>query len=247
LAAVAAAIYGATSFGWRPSAPPAVEDARGVDVGPSVCVTRHVLCGTRPGRAGDPCSCPHLLRGMVPGHIERLGDDGTPPDPLSAEHLYHSLLYAGFYVKGVADIGSQWATRQAQWKNVFTDEAELAETDQFKDPQIKWHQAYFDLAEDEALVVEVTPPECEYWMIALHNHWMETLDYVHHQATLNCHTAQLETDGSVRFVIAHRDPGVANWLDTAGHQRGTVGVRWVGPDVTDILPDTHVVKVSELT
>ena len=110
---------------------------------------------------------------------------------------------------------------------MFTDAAELPETDKFKDPQIKWHQAYFDLADDEALVVEVTPPECEYWMIALHNHWMETLDYVHHQATLNCHSAQLEPDGSVRFVIAHHDPGVANWLDTAGHSNGAMILRCV--------------------
>ena len=64
-----------------------------------------------------------------------------PPEPLTAEELYLSLLYAGFYVKGVAEIGAEWATRQSQWPNVFTDEAELAETDKFKDPQIKWHQA----------------------------------------------------------------------------------------------------------
>ena len=50
----------------------------------------------------------------------------------------------------------------------------------------------FELGENEALVVDVTPPACDYWMIALHNHWMETLDYVHHQITLNCHSAQLE-------------------------------------------------------
>ena len=71
--------------------------------------------------------------------------------------------------------------RQAQWPNEFTDEAEDELTDKFKDPQIKWHQAYFELADDEALVVEVTPPPCDYWMIALHNHWMETLDYVNHE------------------------------------------------------------------
>ena len=180
-------------------------------------------------------------------HIERIdGGAGTAPEPLTPEELYLSLIYAGLYVQGVARIGAEWATRQSQWPNVFTDEAELAETDKFKDPQIKWHQAYFDLAEDEALVVEVTPPACEYWMIALHNHWMETLDYVNHQATLNCHSAQLEADGSVRFVIAHRDPGVPNWLDTAGHQRGTVGVRWVGPHVVDVLPSTRVVPLDSL-
>jgi hypothetical protein len=179
-------------------------------------------------------------------HIERVGVEETPLAPLTANELYQSLIYAGFYVKGVAQIGSQWATRQAQWPNVFTDEAQLPETANFKDPQITWHQAYFDIADDEALVVEFTPPECEYWMIALHNHWMETLDYVNHQATLNCHSAKLEPDGSARFVIAQRDPGVANWLDTAGHSRGTVGVRWVGPDVTDVMPDARVVKVDSL-
>jgi hypothetical protein len=183
-------------------------------------------------------------QGHAEMRIERLGDDRTPPEPLQPEELYHSLLYAGLYIKGVAQIGAQWATRQAQWPNVFTDEAELPETDKFKDPQIKWHQAYFDLAEDEALIVEVTPPACEYWMIALHNHWMETLDYVHHQSTLNCHSAELEPDGSVRFVVSCRDPGVPNWLDTAGHRRGTVGVRWVGPDVVDVLPSTRVVPLD---
>ncbi|HEX3795988.1 MAG TPA: DUF1214 domain-containing protein [Acidimicrobiales bacterium] len=179
-------------------------------------------------------------------HIERLDSGNTPPDPLTPEELYLSLLYAGFYVKRVAEIGAQWATRQSKWPNVFTDEAERPETDKFKDPQIKWHQAYFELGDDEALVVEFTPPDCEYWMIALHNHWMETLDYVHHQATLNCHSAQREADGSVRFVIARNDPGLPNWLDTAGHQRGTIGVRWVGPHVVDILPSTRVVKVDSL-
>jgi hypothetical protein len=180
-------------------------------------------------------------------HIERIDDPGNPPAPLTPEELYLSLLYAGFYIKGVAEIGAGWATRQAQWPNVFTDEAELPETDKFKDPQIKWHQAYFDLADDEALLVEVMPPECEYWMIALHNHWMETLDYVHHQATLNSYSTQLEPDGSVRWVVAHRDPGVPNWLDTAGHRRGTIGVRWVGPDVADILPSTRVVPLDSLS
>lgn len=178
--------------------------------------------------------------------IERIDSDDTPIDPLSPHELYASLVYAGHYVRGVAQIGSQWATRQSRWPNVFTDEAELPETNNFKDPQIKWHQAYFDLAEDEALVVEFKPPECDYWMIALHNHWMETLDYVNHQATLNCHSAKLENDGSVRFVVAHRDPGTPNWLDTAGHRHGTVGVRWVGPNVADVLPHTRVVKAADL-
>jgi hypothetical protein len=34
----------------------------------------------------------------------------------------------------------------------------LDETDKFKDPQITWHQAYYDLADGQALTVEFTSP-----------------------------------------------------------------------------------------
>jgi hypothetical protein len=106
--------------------------------------------------------------------------------------------------------------------------------------------AYFDLAADEALVVEAKPPPCDYWMFCLHNHWLESLDYRYHRIHLNNATAKLERDGAVRVVVAHRDPGVANWLDTAGHRRGTIGVRWVGPNVTDVVPNARVATLSKL-
>ncbi len=85
-----------------------------------------------------------------------------------------------------------------------------------------------------------------YWTIVLHNHWTETLDYRYHQVTLNCRSARVRADGSVRCVVAHRDPGVPNWLDTAGHARGTVGVRWVGPDVVDVVPSARRLHMSDI-
>lgn len=172
-------------------------------------------------------------------HIERRDDDGSPPAPLDPAHLDRQLLVTGHYVKAVAEIGATWAARNAEHPNEFVD-VQLDDTRAFKDPQITYHQAYFDLEDDQSLVVEFSPPACDYWMIVLHNHWMETLDYRHHPIVLNNGTAHVEADGSVRCVIAHRDPGVPNWLDTAGHRRGTVGVRWVGRDVADVLPATHV-------
>lgn len=176
-------------------------------------------------------------------HIERLGDDGTPPPPLDPVHLHRSLLTAGHYVAAIAEIGASWARRQAEFPNTFAN-AQLDDTRAFKDPQITWHQAYFELEDDEALVVEFTPPPCDYWMIGLHNHWMETLDYRYHRVVLNDRSAHVEPDGSVRCVIAHRDPGVPNWLDTAGHRRGTVGVRWVGDDVPDVVPATRLITLD---
>jgi hypothetical protein len=44
-------------------------------------------------------------------------------------------------------------------------------------------------------------------------------------------------------VIAHRDPGVANWLDTEGHARGTIFWRFLLPDEDPARPVCEVVTL----
>ena len=34
-------------------------------------------------------------------------------------------------------------------------------------------------------------------------------------------------DGAARLVVAHRDPGVPNWLDAGGRRQGTVFWRFL--------------------
>jgi hypothetical protein len=104
----------------------------------------------------------------------------------------------------------------------------------------------FDLGPDEALVVEVTPPEGLYWSYSLGNPWWETIDYARHQSSLNGHQAVVDDDGLLRVVIAHEDPGVANWLDTAGHSAGPVILRCVRTESAPV-PTTRVVPFAELT
>jgi hypothetical protein len=178
-------------------------------------------------------------------HIERIGQAGETPPPLTPEHLAFSLAASTAYVRTITSIGASWAERNAAHPNEFYD-AQGDETRLFKDPQIAWHMAYVTIAPDEALVVEFTPPACDYWMLVMHNHWMETLDYRYHSVLVNSATAQYESDGSVRIVVAHVDPGVDNWLSTAGHARTILGVRWVGKDVDDVVPATRVVPLASL-
>jgi hypothetical protein len=64
------------------------------------------------------------------------------------------------------------------------------------------------------------------WSVALTNFWWETLDFGSRQTSLNGHWATLDDDGVFRGVIAHRDPGVPNWLDTTGHREGFLTPRW---------------------
>jgi hypothetical protein len=177
-------------------------------------------------------------------HIERLGAD-APAAPLDAARFHRALSTVGLYLDNIARMTVEWANASARAPNAFVD-AQTNETRRYKDPSIAYHMAYWALEPDEALVVEATPPRCDYWMFVLHNHWLESLDYRYHRIHLNNHGARLEPDGGVRVVVAHRDPGLPNWLDTAGHRHGTIGVRWVGPNVEDVVPTARVARISEL-
>ena len=101
------------------------------------------------------------------------------------------------------------------------------------------------LGPDEALVIEVAPPEGLYWSFSLGNVWWETIDYGNRQSSLNGHQAVVDDDGMVRVVVAHRDPGVANWLDTAGHSEGPIILRCVRTDTAPV-PVTRVVPFDGL-
>lgn len=85
----------------------------------------------------------------------------------------------------------------------------------------------FDLAEDEALYVEATYTGTPvYTSMHLGNLWGESPDYANHQSSLNLHQMYVGADGAQRWVVAHRDPGVQNWIDTTGLPRGFLSHRW---------------------
>jgi hypothetical protein len=104
----------------------------------------------------------------------------------------------------------------------------------------------WDLGPEEALVVEVMPPEGLYWSASLGNPWWETIDYARHQSSLNGHQAVADDDGMVRLVVSHRDPGVANWLDTAGHSAGPIIIRYVRTEGAPV-PNTRVVPFDAVS
>jgi hypothetical protein len=101
------------------------------------------------------------------------------------------------------------------------------------------------LAPDEALIIEVVPPEGLYWSFSLGNFWWETIDYGNRQSSINGHQAVIDADGKVRVVVAHQDPGVANWLDTAEHSEGAIILRCVRTDSAP-GPSTRLVKFDQV-
>ena len=104
---------------------------------------------------------------------------------------------------------------------------------------------HFVLGPDEALIIEVRPPRCFYWGIQLGSFWMEPIDFANHQSSLNGHQAVLDPDGLFRAVVSAQDPGVANWLDTAGHAEGGMLIRWLDCDA-GARPTTKKVALDEV-
>ncbi|MFN8225336.1 MAG: DUF1214 domain-containing protein [Mycobacterium sp.] len=104
----------------------------------------------------------------------------------------------------------------------------------------------FELEPGQALILEFEPPTGVYWSVSLGNPWLETINYARHQSSLNGHQAIRDDDGKVRFVLAAADPGVANWLDTAGHSNGAMLLRCVRTDSAPV-PDVRIVPLETVT
>ena len=94
----------------------------------------------------------------------------------------------------------------------------------------------FELEPDEALLVRTWPAGGNYQGIQLLDLWLESLEYANRQTSLTGEQAELGGDGSYLFVVAARDPGVVNWLDTVGRRRGVVLLRYDGTTTTDFDP-----------
>lgn len=107
------------------------------------------------------------------------------------------------------------------------------------------HAPYL-IGPDDALVVTGRWPECRCAHVCLWTRFIQTYDYANRQIGLNRVQTQLEPDGSFRMVIAHRDPGVPNWLDTEGRLFGMVFWRFMLPEGEIETPQTQVVPFAEV-
>ena len=90
---------------------------------------------------------------------------------------------------------------------------------------------FFDLADDEVLLVESDVPSARYWSFMLYDlGTYELVDPLERPTSLNQAQADIDADGRVRVVLAPEDPGTANWLDTGGRRRGQLTFRWFWSD-----------------
>jgi hypothetical protein len=108
----------------------------------------------------------------------------------------------------------------------------------------------YQLEDGQALMVTIDTDDARYFAVQLHDAWGRTLDPMFMTSRNNAASAP-NPDGSVTYVIAARDTGVANWLDTRGLGSGSVILRWQGITTTDdpapgLILDSRLVALEDL-
>lgn len=85
---------------------------------------------------------------------------------------------------------------------------------------------HFRIGPEEAIILTWDPAGAAYAAVELTDWLYRSLDYQRIQSSLTAAQASIDSDGLIRTVIARRDPGVWNWLDTGGYENVLMILRW---------------------
>jgi len=199
------------------------------------------------GDKPDPALCPNWLP-TTPGtrklfirqgfddwselpvsiRIERVGMADPRPMPDPAE-MIAAMDWAGEFVSGVARDWPDWPLRMAEdvdpgMMNRFPG-ARRAEGDPVYNPELDRKRGRapstmcWKLAPDEALIVEWDKNDL-FWMMTNMGMSFNSMDYLYRPVSYSPARVTTDGDGKIRMVLAHRDPGFHNWIDTCGFERG---------------------------
>ena len=104
----------------------------------------------------------------------------------------------------------------------------------------------FQLEPDEALLLTMWPIGGNYQGVQLTDIWTSSLEYANRQTSLSADQSYRSTDGAYRYIIAHEDPGVENWLDTTGLKDGYLLLRFDGASLAEV-PESQWPRLSLIT
>ncbi len=161
-------------------------------------------------------------------HIETIGGPDKP-DTLSPTTLDAALQRVPAFVGGTASTFVDWAKIfRSENRNALNTVDQTMFIRAGGDPMIYYLHGWWELEDGQSLEINSSIPKCEGWNFQFNNIWMESLDYRYHNIHVNNKSAQNNPDGTVTVRIGGKPPATGNWIDTAGHKRGTMLWRWTG-------------------
>ncbi|MBC6461671.1 DUF1254 domain-containing protein [Actinomadura sp. HBU206391] len=167
-------------------------------------------------------------------------DETTSDPPLDDLGFARAVRTTATFVKAATSLAAQRVEALRATPNRFV---ETGEHGPYRTPDNDYLACWYRLDEDEALLIDVQPPECRYWGVHLANRWGQSLDHRTRRTALNGRTAMPDANGTVRVVVSGTDHGLPNWLDTAGHPEGWVLFRWLLADET-VVPHVEQIKLT---
>jgi hypothetical protein len=157
--------------------------------------------------------------------IHRVGGEGVPPAPLTPARMAELLDEAGRWTLQTTKFWAEWIDQLRGDHEKGRLMAPKPFVGGARD--IVYGNDWWSLDPDEAMIVEIEVPDARYWQLQLCDVWFRTMDWATRQTGLNHAQSYVHADGRVRFVIAHQDPGVQNWIDTSGHPEGMLQYRYI--------------------
>lgn len=179
--------------------------------------------------------------------IENLSAGGHTTVPLGVEEIVEQMARAAATFSMLVPSMQSEMIGKGSAKNTFVTDVGDPTSTSGGVPGGNAVTARWALQPDEALVVEVTPPNpCGYWDVQVGNGWYESFDYRNVFSGFTCENAHVNGDGSVIIVVAQRDPGTTNWVETDHHREGHIAIRWQLSQDNLPIPRCTVVNVDDV-
>lgn len=167
-------------------------------------------------------------------HIEAL--DADPVAPLTQSELADQLTAMAWTLMKLVTLHRTIKPELLDQPNtlVTAEAADLGSAD--TTPDNLYMIGTFRLDPDQALILDIAPPDTRYWNVTLESIWHECLEPRRRHSSVTNRGVQPDADGRVRVAISAQDFGFGHWLDTGGRHRGFIVLRWLDnpspPDVS---------------
>ncbi len=176
--------------------------------------------------------------------IERVDTRGLAPQPVSAPEVSAALDRAATWVESSIAFWCAYVERARE--TLPRNGVAPPSTPRGGAPTIAYGAGWWALAPDEALLITAAAPDADYWGWTVHHRFrLDSGDFAHRQTSLNMTQAFVDGDGGLRIVVAHRDPGVPNWLDTECRPEGMLVYRSIGTRSRPV-PEARLVPVASV-
>lgn len=181
--------------------------------------------------------------------IERIDMDEPRPMP-TPNAVVDSIRWAGDFLTGAM---TEWPDRELDIGVLFGEtEANVMPPPRFAGTaeQRDQHRGRllvtmrWRLTTDEALVIEFENND-GFWMFTNMGAFWNSMDYLYRPVSYTPSRTCVDSDGRVRLVMTHEDPGYHNWIDTQGFEEGYLSFRHIGRRESPPI-ETTVVRRQDL-